>query len=71
MTAKEFLESKGIETLTVKGFQTPNIGGTRTFYTAFSILEEYARLEKIKILKKIADGTYNIYDQISYLEGYE
>ena len=43
MKAKEFLESKGIDTLTVHGFKTPNINGHQKFYSAFQILEEYAK----------------------------
>ena len=43
MKAKEFLESKGIDTLTVPGFKTQNANGSQTFWTAFQILEEYAQ----------------------------
>lgn len=45
MTAENFLTNKGINTLTVKGFQTDNTAGKQAFWTAFAIMDEYARIK--------------------------
>ena len=56
MKAKEFLESKGINTLTIKGFQTDNIDGKQTFWPVFTLMEEYAKAKCSEQRKNCANS---------------